>query len=91
MITIAELFTQVANGATALMTAFGNIFTGLVPLFWTAGVEGGAGQPTILLIFIIAGVVLTLGFWAIDKVIGLAKLGLGGLSRARAKRSKRGV
>ena len=88
--TIAELFTQVANGATALMTAFGNVFTGLVPLFWNTAGEG-AGQPTILLIFIIAGVVLTLGFWAIDKVIGLGRLGLGGLSRARAKRSKRGV
>lgn len=88
---VVSLFEQIGQGATALMTAFGNVFTGLVPLFWQAGADGAAGQPTILLIFIIAGVILTIGFWAIDKVIGMAKLGLGGLSRARAKRSKRGV
>lgn len=88
---VVSLFEQIGQGATALMTAFGNVFTGLVPLFWQAGADGAAGQPTILLIFIIAGVVLTIGFWAIDKVIGMARLGLGGLSKARAKRSKRGV
>ena len=88
---VVSLFEQIGQGATALMTAFGNVFTGLVPLFWTAGADGAAGQPTILLIFIIAGVILTIGFWAIDKVIGMAKLGLGGLSKGRAKRSKRGV
>lgn len=88
---VVSLFEQIGQGATALMTAFGNVFTGLVPLFWQAGADGAAGQPTILLIFIIAGVILTIGFWAIDKVIGMARLGLGGLSKARAKRSKRGV
>lgn len=86
---ITDLFGLIASGATSLAQAFGNLFSGITPIFWTAGDGTTAGSPTMITIFLIGGVVLTLGFWAIDKIFGLAKLGLSGISKARAKRSKK--
>lgn len=86
---ITDLFGLIASGATSLAQAFGNLFSGITPIFWTAGEGNAAGSPTMITIFLIGGVVLTLGFWAIDKIFGLAKLGLSGISKARAKRSKK--
>ena len=83
---LGSLFTELATGLTSLATGFVNIFTGLLPIFWDA--EGS--KLTIVSIFLIGGVALTIGFWAIDKIFGLAKMGLGGLGKARAKKSKRG-
>lgn len=86
--TIADLFEQFGEGATSLATGFVNLFTGLTPIFWNAGTDGSGGSLTIVSVFAIGGVVLTLGFWGIDKLLSLAKMGLGGLTRGRAKRSK---
>ena len=89
--TLGAFFETLAGGVTSMATAFVNLFTGLAPLFWTPGVDGAAGQPTIITILVLAGVVLTIGFWGIDKIISLSKLGMSGLSKARAKKSRRGV
>lgn len=86
--TLVTFFETLAGGVTGMATAFVNLFTGLAPLFWTVGEDGG---PTMLLVLVLAGVVITIGFWGIEKIISLAKLGIGGLSKARAKRSKRGA
>lgn len=86
--TLVTFFETLAGGVTGMATAFVNLFTGLAPLFWTAGEDGG---PTMLLVLVLAGVVITIGFWGIEKIISLAKLGIGGLSKARAKRAKRGA
>lgn len=85
--TIADLFGQFGEGATSLATGFVNLFKGLTPIFWDSAAEGG-GKLTIVSVFAIGGVILTLGFWGIDKLLSLAKMGLGGLTRGRAKRSK---
>lgn len=87
--TITDLFSLVSNGVSGMATAFVNLFTAIAPIFWTPGVGEAAGSPTIVTVLLIAGVVLTLGFWAIDKIFGLAKLGLSGIGKARAKRSKK--
>lgn len=86
--TLITFFETLAGGVTGMATAFVNLFTGLAPLFWTTGEHGG---PTMLLVLVLAGVVITIGFWGIEKIISLAKLGIGGLSKARAKRAKRGA
>ena len=80
---LTNLFTELATGLTSLATCFVATFTGLAPIFYNDGL-------TIVSIFLIGGVALTIGFWAIDKIFGLAKMGLGGLGKARAKKSKRG-
>lgn len=86
--TLVTFFETLAGGVTGMATAFVNLFTGLAPLFWKTGEDGG---PTMLLVLVLAGVVITIGFWGIEKIISLAKLGIGGLSKARAKRAKRGA
>lgn len=86
--TLADLFSQFAEGATSLAQGFVNIFQGITPIFWQTGADGAGGQLTIVSVFTIGGVLLTLGFWGIDKLLSLAKMGLGGLTRGRAKRSK---
>lgn len=83
---IATFLGLIATGATSAATAFVNLFSGLLPVFWTTGENGG---PTIVTIFLVAGIVMTLAFWGIDKLFGLGKLGLSGISKARAKRSKK--
>ena len=84
---LTALFTEMADGLTALATGFVNIFQGITPIFWDAsGADGGS--LTIVSVLAIGGVALTIAFWGIDKVLALAKMGLGGLTRGRAKRSK---
>ena len=89
--TITALFDLIASGVTGAASAFVNLFSGLLPVFWNAPAQGetGAGSPTIVTILLVAGVVLTIGFWGIDKIFALSKLGLSGIGKARAKRSKR--
>ena len=82
---LTALFTEMADGLTALATGFVNIFQGITPIFWDA-TDGGS--LTIVSVLAIGGVALTIAFWGIDKVLALAKMGLGGLTRGRAKRSK---
>lgn len=82
---LTALFTEMADGLTALATGFVNIFQGITPIFWDA-TDGGS--LTIVSVLAIGGVALTIAFWGIDKVLSLAKMGLGGLTRGRAKRSK---
>lgn len=89
--TITSFFEILGNGITGAATAFGNLFSGIIPVFWTAGTGESPGTPTMLTIFIIATIALTLGLWGIDKLISLAKLGLGGTSKARAKKSRKGA
>lgn len=81
--TITTFIEALGTGATSVGTAFVNLITGITPLFWADG------QLTIISILALSGVILTLGFWAIDKILGLTKMGLSGISKARAKRSKR--
>ena len=76
--TLGAFFETLAGGVSSMATAFVNLFTGLAPLFWTPGVDGAAGQPTIITILVLAGVVLTIGFWGIDKLLKLFKIGIGG-------------
>lgn len=83
---LSDLFGELATGLTSLATGFANIFSGILPIFWNAA----ESKLTIVTIFLIGGVALTIGFWAVDKIFGLAKMGLGSLGKARAKRSKRG-
>lgn len=84
--TITSFFNIVADGVTGAVSAFANLFSGLVPLFWTTA-ESGPGSPTVLLIFIVAGVALSLAFWAIDKIIGLARIRGGSNRTARRRRA----
>lgn len=84
--TIANFFEVVAQGITGAVSAFANLFSGLVPLFWTAGQDGASGNPTMLLIFIGAGIAISLVIWGLNKIIGLARLGFGRRS-ARRKRA----
>lgn len=86
---IATFLGLIATGATSAATAFVNLFSGLLPVFWTAAEGSTPGGPTIVTIFLVAGIVMTLAFWGIDKLFGLGKLGLSGISKARAKRSKK--
>ena len=76
--TLGNFFETLAGGVSSMATAFVNLFTGLTPLFWTPGVDGAAGQPTIITILVLAGVLIVLGFWGIDKLLTLFKVGLGG-------------
>lgn len=84
--TIANFFELLADGVTGAGTAVVNVFSNIAQVFYKTGADGG---PTPLLIFIASGVALTLIMWGIDKIIGLSKLGLTGVSKARAKRSKK--
>ena len=66
------LFEEIGEGLSGLAAAFISLFNGIVPVFWVNN------QPTIISILVLAGVVLTIGFWGIDKLLKLFKIGLGG-------------
>lgn len=80
---LSTIFEELAEGLKNLAIGFVNAFSGLGKIFYNNGL-------TFVSIFLIGGVALTIGFWAIDKVLGLAKMGLGSLGKARAKKSKKG-
>lgn len=80
---LVTIFEELAEGLKNLALGFVNAFSGLGPIFYKNGL-------TFVSIFLIGGVALTIGFWAIDKLLGLGKMGLGSLGKARAKKSKKG-
>lgn len=69
---IGLIFGIMGEGFISLTTAFVSLFSGLVPVFWNNG------QPTLIMIIILAGVLVVLGFWGIDKLLTLFKVGIGG-------------
>ena len=80
---LTTIFEELAEGLKNLAIGFVNAFSGLGKIFYNNGL-------TYVSIFLIGGVALTIGFWAIDKILSLGKMGLGSLGKARAKKSKKG-
>jgi len=66
------IFEEIGSGLSGLATFFVGLFNSIVPVFWVNN------QPTIITILVLAGVVLTIGFWGIDKLLKLFKIGIGG-------------
>lgn len=56
-----------------LSEGFATVVQNVSGMFWTPGVEGSAGQPTILTIFALIGLGLSIIFWLVNLVRSFIK------------------